>query len=54
MIKSHTMGLVGLARASVVRTAIAMPTMPYIFPVRDVAGEERPRKAMMNMEPATR
>src|SRR5436190_12269 len=40
--------------ASVVATAIAMPTMPNRLPCRDVAGLESPRSDRMNSTPATR
>ena len=40
--------------ASVVRMAIAMPTMPYMLPCREVAGDDKPRSAMMNSAPETR
>ncbi len=53
-INSHEIKPDGGFRASVVTTAIAMPIMPKRLPWRDVAGEERPRKARMNRMPATR
>src|SRR6476660_9822006 len=40
--------------ASVVATAIAMPTMPNRLPWRDDAGLDKPRSDRMNRTPATR
>ena len=39
---------------SVVRMAIAMPSMPIMLPRRDVSGLESPRSARMNSTPAMR
>ncbi len=40
--------------ASVVRMAIAIPTMPNRFPCRDVSGLDSPRSARTNRTPAAR
>ena len=37
----------------VVTTAMAMPIMPYMLPLRELSGDERPRKAMIKRTPAT-
>ena len=34
--------------------AMAMPTMPYRLPWREVSGDDRPRRARMNRTPETR
>jgi len=44
----------GVASASVVTMAIAMPIMPYMLPWRLVVGCDRPRSARMNRMPETR
>jgi hypothetical protein len=44
----------GGCEASVMPTAIAMPSMPNMLPWRLVAGLDSPRSARMNRTPATR
>jgi hypothetical protein len=44
----------GRCAASVVTTAIAIPTMPKILPRRLDSGFDRPRSAKMNSTPARR
>ena len=44
----------GVASASVVAMAMAMPIMPYMLPWRLVVGCDRPRSARMNRMPETR
>ncbi len=51
---SQAMAPAGGCAASVVTTAIAMPTMPNMLPCRLVTGEDSPRNARMNRTPATR
>jgi hypothetical protein len=45
---------VGAASPSVVRIAIAIPTMPNVLPRRDVAGLDKPLSARMKSTPAAR
>jgi hypothetical protein len=54
MMSSQEIALEGGRSASVVTTAIAMPSMPKRLPWRDVAGEESPRSARMKRMPETR
>ena len=46
--------LAGGTANSVVKMAIAMPTMPRVLPRREVAGCDRPFSARMNRAPETR
>ena len=43
-----------LSCASVVAMAMAMPTMPYRLPRRELSGLDSPRSAMMNSTPEAR
>ena len=51
---SHAKASAGGRYHSVVTTAIAMPAMPKRLPWREVAGEDRPRRARMKRMPETR
>ena len=53
-IRYQVMSSWGVAIASVVLIAIAMPIMPRRLPRRDVAGLESPLSAKINSTPETR
>ncbi len=44
----------GAATISVVKTAIPMPIMPNLLPWRELAGDDRPRRARINRTPEVR
>src|SRR5690349_9693208 len=54
MTRIQPVALAGGCAASVVPTAIAMPTMPNRLPWRELAGLESPRSDRMNRMPAMR